>query len=161
MKPETLKNVIAHAIDDDEVRNDLEVLYNANVPFAQRMLEENGKLGPFAASITTAGKCEYHAIDLGEEFNQGHKLIEFLTKILQDKALQGELRATGICADAFITRPETSTKTDAICLSFEHKRGYYFHIMLPYEKVKPGTVVFGKVLINKFEPAQPIFVSEV
>ena len=129
MKPETLKNVIAHAIDDDEVRNDLEVLYNANVPFAQRMLEENGKLG--------------------------------LTKILQDKALQGELRATGICADAFITRPETSTKTDAICLSFEHKRGYYFHIMLPYEKVKPGTVVFGKVLINKFEPAQPIFVSEV
>ena len=136
-------------------------LYNANVPFAQRMLEENGKLGPFAASITTASKCEYHAIDLGEEFNQGHKLIEFLTKILQDKALQGELRATGICADAFITRPETSTKTDAICLSFEHKRGYYFHIMLPYEKVKPGTVVFGKVLINKFEPAQPIFVSEV
>lgn len=160
-KPISLPREFIQSLNDEQVSKDLEALVNAELPFAQKMLEQHGEFYPFAATISKDGEAAYLAANIGKENPKSAEMIEFVTAALHAQAQKGEYRAAAICTDIAITLPGTAQKTDAIRISFEHRKGSCLYFFIPYEKVKPGAITLGEAFASTFQPAEPIFVSEV
>jgi len=131
---------------------DLDELLNALLPFAQQMLAEHGEFYPFGSTMTVAGKIVAQAAHIGEEHPKSQPLIELLTQAYRQQALNGEIRAAGICYDVRTIPPGQTEKTDAVCLALEHQTGQSVSVFVPYKKGLFGKVKYGELFAAAREP---------
>ena len=131
---------------------DLDELLNALLPLAQQMLAENGEFYPFGSTMTVAGKIVAQGAYTGEEHPKSQPLIELLTQAYRKQALNGEIRAAGICYDVRTIPPGQSEKTDAVCLALEHQTGQSVSVFVPYKKGWFGKVKYGELFAAAREP---------
>jgi hypothetical protein len=124
---------------------DLDQLLNAVVPFAQQMLAKHGEFFPFGSSMTTDGEIVANASYDGDEQPESKHLIELLTQAFRQEASSGKIRAAAICYDVRTVPPGQSEKTDAICVSAEHKNGEAANVFLPYKKGWFGRISYGQL----------------
>lgn len=131
---------------------DLNELLNALLPFAQQMLAEHGEFYPFGSTMTVEGEIVAQGASIGEEHPKSQPLIELLTEAYRQQALNGEIRAAGICYDVRTIPPGQTEKTDAVCLALEHQTGQSVSVFVPYKKGLFGKVKYGAIFAAAREP---------
>ena len=71
------------------------------------------------------------AVDTGDNHPDSTELINRLTKIHNEQARKGEIKASGICWNATVSL-ENGKASDAIIISLEHKENYSVLVGQPY-----------------------------
>ena len=124
---------------------DLDALLNDLLPFAQRMLAEQGEFYPFGGSITSDGRH----ISVGAKGSSDHpksrELIDVMTTEFRSQASEGKIRAAGICFDVRVVPPGQIDKTDAIQLALEREDGDAVDVFVPYAQLPNGEFTYGEL----------------
>jgi hypothetical protein len=113
-------------------KEECEVLMNALMPFAQKMLAKNRAFLPFGASMSATGQV---AAAMGAPTNEhadANELISTLEQGFRDGAKKGQLKATGIAVDIKIVPPGKTAKQDAVEIRLDHRAGYSVRVIFPY-----------------------------
>ena len=139
-----------------EPTDEIQELLNFLLPFAERMLTENGEFYPYAASVASDGEVSAVAIHLGDEQPDAGDLLESLHEQLRMQAADGEIRASGIAADVTLTDPDSGETTDAVQVQLDHAQGDAVDIYVPYESAEGG-LKFGELVAA--EGREPIFAA--
>ena len=130
-------------------QEDFDALLNFLLAFVEDMLAKHGEFFPFAAMTAADGEIAAVAVDLGEEHPASDRVIEALTDALRARALDGRVRACGICSDAIVARADLE-RTDAVCVTLEHEELEPVEVYLPYSK-GPDGYAFGELFAIRGE----------
>jgi hypothetical protein len=98
------------------VHPDLDRLLAELLPFAERMLLQDGEFYPFANSMSLVGEIRDIAGWDGIEHPSSSDLIKLLVDGSQRQAEQGIIRACGLCPDVRVRKSEDAPMTDAIII---------------------------------------------
>ncbi len=123
------------------MREDLNVLLNALLPFAQQTLEKHGEFFPFGAVLAATGSVEMVGADLGTERPPSTQLIELLRAGFRSRAQEGTIRAAGLCYNANISSPGGAMQ-DAMIFDLESPQDYA-RVARPYVKTLPHGYEFS------------------
>ena len=130
-------------------KEDVEKLMNDLMPLAEKMLKENGEFFPYGGVITAEGKIVHHGAYTGIEQPKSADVIKLLIESFQKSAEEKKVIATAIIYDIKTIPPGQTEKTDAICVSLEHRDGYFVEVVFPYS------------LKNKELVVQPPFAAKI
>jgi hypothetical protein len=133
-----------------DAKADTEALMNAVLPFAERMLTQHGEFFPFGAAMKPNGEIVNVAGYDGRERPASNDLIELLNDGFCKDAKNGRYKATAVVYDVRVTLPNTTTKSDAIAVSLDHRDSYSVLVLLPYS-LTGGTLRIGEPLAEKGE----------
>src|SRR5262249_37950279 len=111
-----------------------ELLMNAILPFAKRMLGEFGGFNPFGGYLTPEGEVVHvGAVDEEEpEFPKATDLLAIMRENFREMAAKGECKAVAIVFDIVTTLPGSTRKSDAIQVSLEHVDNLSAEVVFPY-----------------------------
>jgi hypothetical protein len=132
--------------------DDFNPLLDTLIRFAKKCLEERGAFLPFAATMSADGEVSHVAGHSGEERPGAPKVLQFLEGTLRAMVRKNGLRAAGICVDIRFAASLDEPKTDAIQVFLEHREGNVVDLLLPYRRVAPGQVSYGKLMAVRAEP---------
>jgi hypothetical protein len=131
---------------DDQ--DELNLLLNAVVPFAEQTLQRYGELYPFGAALDLAGDQRLLGADPGEG---DHPDATEVLEALYDgaRANAADLRAVAFVADVLLDG------SDALRVELEHRQGRCLVVHLPYRL--EGTegarsTAFGELIGHEAEP---------
>jgi hypothetical protein len=113
-----------------QAQDDLDGLLNMTLPFAQQMLAKRGEFYPFGATVTTSGKMQLLAGELGQEHPASADVVSLLVERLRQD--RGSLRAVAICSDVRLR------DSDAVRVELEHQDGQVIAVLMPYRKRRFG-----------------------
>lgn len=127
-------------------KEEAERLMNELVPFAKRMLKENGCFLPFGGYINVKGDVVHMGAQIeGEEHSLPSDLLRVLREELVRLARSGKARATGVVFDVTVAVPPDRVKSDAIQIDLDHRDQYSVIVYYPYALEVNGTYVFAPV----------------
>ena len=130
---------------------DFNPLLDTLLRFAKKSLAEQNAFLPFAAMMSGDGEISHVAGRTEEERPGASKVLGLLEVTLRGMVKKHDLRAAGICVDIrFASSPE-EPKTDAIQVFLEHREGNVVNVLLPYQKVAPGEIRYGKLIAVRGE----------
>ncbi len=95
--------------------------------------------------MRTDGEVELVAGYSGTERPPSQDLIDLMIDGLRSRAIQGEIRAAGICYDVRI-RDSDGKPTDAIAVALEHRAGDSVSVLMPYSKGRFSGWQFGDLI---------------
>ena len=124
-------------------REDLNQLLDALIPFAQKLLSQQGQFLPFAAAINAAGGIRFLGGQAGGDNASPKEIQDHLLGELQQGARKGAFRAAGLCSDMHVRRGEDAA-TSVIGISLEHSDGTSIDVFLPYTWHGDGRVEYGE-----------------
>jgi hypothetical protein len=128
-----------------EAKQDSELLVNAVLPFAERMLREYGEFHPCGGYMTLEGRIVDVGADKdGEDYPRSKDLLAALRKSFRSLARARECKAVALVFNVTITIPGSDRKSDAIQVFVDHSDGYSADIFYPYELVD-GEVCYGEM----------------
>jgi hypothetical protein len=131
---------------------DFDPLLNALLSFAKESLAKRGAFLPFAAEMSSGGAICRVAGHAGDDRPNAPKALQFLEEALRAQAKQGGIRAAGIAVDIRFAANPNEPKTDAIQVFLEHREGNVVNVLLPYWKMGPGDVRYGRLMAIRAEP---------
>jgi len=137
-----------------------EELLNAAIPFAERMLSEHGEFLPYAEALGSDGEFVSIGATDGRERPPSADVIQLLRGGLKAGAKSGKYRATALVYDVRIALPSSSTKSDAIAVSLNHRDRYSVLVYFPY-RLEGRRVVLGDAIAQRAQraaspPAEPV-----
>lgn len=124
---------------------DLNELFRAARSFAEIMLAKEGEFIPFGVSMEIDGKVALVGGDVGSEHPASVDVIELLQSTFRKLALDGEIRAAGVCMDVRVVPPGQSDKSDAIGTRLAHISGESTVVFVPYTRLADGDYGFGGI----------------
>ena len=113
-------------------KEDCEKLMNSLLPFAEKMLREHGEFHPFGGAMKPDGDIVHHGAYTGQELPKGQELVDLLTEAFRQSAAKEDYIATAIVYDMRTIPPGETEKTDAICVSLDHRNDYSVNVAFPY-----------------------------
>jgi hypothetical protein len=126
-------------------KEQLERVLSTALPFAKKMLSEDGEFYPFGAALRSDGSIvDIGAQQEGDDHPPSAALLRTLEEGLREMALRGEIDGSAVVCNVSVKCPGNTVKSDAVQISLEHKNGYSVEIFVPYE-VLPGQVTYGKM----------------
>jgi len=131
---------------------DFNPLLETLLRFAKKSLEEQAAFLPFAAMMLADGEISHVAGHTGDERPGAAKVLQLLEGTLRGMAKKRGMRAAGICVDIRFASSSGEPKTDAIQVFLEHREGNVVNVLLPYRKMEPGQVSYGKLMAVRAEP---------
>jgi hypothetical protein len=137
-----------------EPTDEIQQLLSFLLPFAERMLAEQGEFYPYAASMSADGELSAVAVHEDEEHPDTGDLLVSLHEQLRAQAAEGEIRASAIAADVTLTDPDSGETTDAVQVELDHADADPVDIYVPYETDGEG-VKFGELVAA--EGREPVF----
>lgn len=105
-------------------QDELDLLVDAVVPFAQEMLAEHGEFYPYAALVDGSGALELVAAETEDDYPDSAAVLTLLLDQLAGRA--SALRATAVVAAG---RVETG---DVIRVQHGHRTGPALTVLIPY-----------------------------
>ena len=112
-------------------KEECEELLNALLPFAVNQLKKYSEFYPFGAVMQNNNEIILTAFDADDSLPDLKEAINRLTKIHNDQAGKGEIKASGICWNATVSL-ENGKQTNAIIISLEHRENYSVLVGQPY-----------------------------
>lgn len=112
--------------------------------FAQELLQKQGEFYPFAATMDNDGAVNMLSADISVEHPTTTELLTFLSQALRVKAMQGGLRACGVCLNVGARLPGYANKVDAICCQLEATAAQSVQIFVPFHRDGQGRFEFDK-----------------
>lgn len=137
---------------------DLDALLNDLLPFAERMLAEQGEFYPFGGSITPDGRHVSVGAKGSSDYPKSRELIDIMTNEFRSQASEGKIRAAGICFDVRVVPPGQADKTDAIRLALEREGGDAVDVFVPYAQLPDGEFTYGELFACERTPT--LFVQQ-
>jgi hypothetical protein len=125
-------------------REEIEMLLNYLLPFAEEKLNREGEFYPYAAMVAADGEVKKVGAAEGESPDVGDLLIA-LHQELRELAADGSIRASGIAADVTLTDPDSGVTRDAVQLELDHADADAVDVYVPYERKGEG-VTFGDLV---------------
>ena len=125
-------------------KQEIQLLLNYLLPFAERMLSEHGEFYPDAATMDAGGEVEAVSAAGDERPDVGELLATIHTE-LRERAAAGAIRASGIAADVTLTDPDSGEVTDAVQLELDHAETEAVDVYVPYTSGDDG-VKFGELV---------------
>ncbi len=130
-------------------KDEAEVVMNAGIPFAQKMLTEHAEFYPFGFAMTAMNKVVAVATSATTEHPASQQVIDDLTAAFRAGASSGEYKATAVFIDVRALPPGKTEKTDAVQVGLEHVSGYCVDVFFPYSRDAKGKVTFGALFASK------------
>src|SRR5215831_17722241 len=93
----------------------LNELVDSLLPFAEKLLREQGEFLPFGAWIPLDKKIQWVGAEGETEYPGSQALLNILVSTFSQEAAEGKLLATAICLDTRFSPSAEAEKTDAIC----------------------------------------------
>jgi hypothetical protein len=131
---------------------DLDALLTDLLPFAERMLAEQGEFYPFGGSITSDGRHISVGAKASSDHPKSQELIDIMTNEFRSQALEAKIRAAGICFDVRVVPPGQVDKTDAIQLALEREGGDAVNVFVPYAQLPDGQFTYGELFACERTP---------
>jgi hypothetical protein len=125
-------------------RDDLDLLLDPLLRFAQDQLRKHGEFLPFRNVMRTDGEVRLVAGYTGSERPPSQDVIDTMVAGMRSRAAALEIRAAGICYDVRI-RAEDGKPTDAVAVSLEHRAGDTVQLFMPYSKGRFTGLRFGEL----------------
>lgn len=114
-------------------KDDVTLLMNDGLEFAEKMLSEYGEFHPFARTMDRlGGVTDVGAFD-GREFPPGSEALAFLEGGLKMKVEKDNDLAVAVFSNVTLTDRETGSRMDAVQVGLEHREGYSVNVLFPYE----------------------------
>jgi len=113
-------------------KEDCEKLMNELLPFAEKTLREHGEFHPFGGAMKPNGEIVHHGAYTGTELPKGQELVDLLMEAFHQSVAKGEYIATAIVYNIRTSPPVETKKTDAICVSLDHRDDYSLNVAFPY-----------------------------
>lgn len=125
-------------------KQEAEMLMNAVLPVAEKMLKEHGEFYPYGGCMKLDGTIAHvGATDPDSDRPKSKDLIYVLRSSLQEMAQSRQCKAVAVVFDVAVTLPNSDRKSDAIQVCVEHTEGYSVEVFFPYQIVD-DTVVYGE-----------------
>jgi hypothetical protein len=125
-------------------KEEIQLLLNYLLPFAEQMLSKHGEFYPYAATMDTGGDVQAVSA-AGDEPPDVGELLATLHAELRERAAEGAIRASGIAADVTLTDPDSGDVTDAVQLELDHAETDAVDVYVPYETGTEG-IKFGDLV---------------
>jgi hypothetical protein len=124
-------------------KDDCNLLLDATLPFAEKMLREYGEFLPFGAQMLPNGEIVSIGADDGENHSKSRDLIHSLQTAFKAGAHDGDLIATALVYDVRIVPPGQVQKADAVAVNLDHRDNYSVTVFFPYT-IAHGQSVLGE-----------------
>jgi hypothetical protein len=132
-------------------KEQLEVLMNEGIPFAEKMLREHGEFFPFGLVQKADGSVQQIDASDGREHPPSKDVVELLDRAFRRGAESGDYAATAIFVVVRVAPPGSATKIDAVQVGLEHRSGYCVDVFFPYQRSADGTFEWGELFASKRE----------
>ncbi len=130
-------------------KQESEMLMNAVLPVAERMLKEHGEFYPYGGCMMLDGSITHiGASDSDTEHPKSGDLLFVLKNSFREMASRRECKAVALVFDVSIPLPNAGEKSDAIQLSIEHAEGYSVELFFPY-RLADGELFYGETLVQQ------------
>lgn len=123
----------------------MDALLDAMLGFARMMLDKHGAFYPSGASIDSEGELTFTAGWDGNEQPDSTDILRLLRDGLRERAAAGAIRASALCVDVRVQRPEDAEKSDAVQVAIEHLDADPVTVFLPYSKRRFGGIGYGEL----------------
>jgi hypothetical protein len=131
-------------------KKDAEMLMNAVLPVAERMLREYGEFYPYGGYMEASGGIVHvGAHDEDTDHPKSRDLLYVLRDSLAARARAKQCKATAIVFDVLVDVPETGRRSDAIQICLEHADGYCAEVFIPYEIAATGRIIYGSTFAQQ------------
>ena len=118
-----------------------DVLVRDFLPFAMDMLRAYRELRPFGAYMANDGTVTSVTPDLSEVSPPASSLVKLLRDRYRQMAADGNVQATAVVYDSYISIPNESAKRDAIAFELDTSDGYSMIWYWPYAFSDAGQFV--------------------
>ena len=130
-------------------KSESEMLMNAVLPVAERMLKQHGEFYPYGGCMSLDGSItQIGAADSDTDRPKSRDLLFVLNDSLRAMASRGECKAIAVVFDVSITLPNSVEKSDAIQVNLEHSGGYSVEVYFPYQ-LADGELIYGETLVQQ------------
>jgi hypothetical protein len=119
---------------------DFQILFDALLYMAKRLLQTQGEFLPIGAIVTQEGELAHVGAKTEEERPGTDVTLQILESGLKEMAAEGTCRAAGIALD---TRLKSGDWKDAIWITLEETGGKSQGLIVPYAKSAMGAFTFG------------------
>ncbi|HEX5066204.1 MAG TPA: hypothetical protein VFY49_08830 [Myxococcota bacterium] len=132
-------------------KQQLELLMNEGIPFAEKMLREHGEFFPFGIVQKADGSVQQIGASDGREHPPSKDVVELLDRAFRRGAESGDYAATALFIDVRTTPPGSAAKIDAVQVGLEHVSGYCVDVFFPYHRSNDGAFEWGELFASKRE----------
>jgi len=129
-------------------KEDFQKLLDGALPFAKRMLLEEGEFIPFGASLTSNAAATLVAGDVGKEHPKSDEVVKLLTSTFATEAANQKIVAAAICFMASTTTSD-GAKQEVAVFRMSHVSGETIDIFLPYSFGKSSRAIFKEIFATK------------
>ena len=119
---------------------DFQILFDALLCMAKRLLSTQGEFLPIGAIVTQDGELRHVGAKTDEEFPGTHAILQILESGLKEMAAEGTCRAAGVALDS---RLKSGDWKDAIWMTLEETGGKSQGVIVPYAKSAIDAFTFG------------------
>jgi hypothetical protein len=105
-------------------KSDSEILLNAALPFAEKMLREHGEFYPYAYTMRADRSIAMVGGYDGREQPPSADILDLVKGVLRSLAATHKIIASAVVSDIYITDPTTGVKSDAISVALDHRDMY-------------------------------------
>lgn len=129
-------------------KSESEMLMNAVLPVAERMLKQYGEFYPYGGCMRLDGSITHiGATDADTDRPKSRDMIFVLKDSFREMASRRECKAVAVVFDVSTTLPN-GEKSDAIQVNIEHADGYSVEVFFPY-RLADGELIYGETLVQQ------------
>jgi len=128
-------------------KEQVELLMNDGIGFAETLLRKHGELFPFGVSMHSLGEIRHVNVYDGREQPPPAEVTSLLISALRQLADRGESNAVALFANVTIQDRAGEQIRDAIQVGLEHASGYRINVFFPYSLVD-GEVEIGELFLG-------------
>lgn len=129
-------------------KQEAEVLMNAILPVAEKMLRQYHEFYPYGGCMRPDGSIvQVGAADQDTDRPRSKDLLYVLWSSFREMAERNECKAVAVVFDASVNLPNSDRRSDAIQVSIEHVDGYSVEVFFPYH-LTSGELVYGETFVQ-------------
>ena len=121
-------------------KDDCQVLTDALLSFAEKMLAKHREFHPFGGVMELNGQVRLVSGLTGEDQSPSTDLMDLLDESFRKGAKEGKYKATSLAYDIRTIPPGKKEKQDAIAINLDHRDGYSAIVVVPYSITADGQV---------------------
>jgi hypothetical protein len=130
-------------------KQEAEMLMNAILPVAEKMLKQYGEFYPYGGFMKLDGSIVHvGAADPDTDRPKSKDVLYVLWSSFREMAERNECKAVAVAFDISVALPNSGQKSDAIQVSIEHVDGYSVEVFFPY-RLTNGELIYGETLVQQ------------
>ena len=126
-------------------RHELEMVLNAGIESAKRMIETCGEFHPFGVRLAGDSAVALVGVRASAEFPKGAALVDQLEREFQESAVSGQLRAAAVCFLADVQFKDGAGTQTAAVFRLAHQDGDTAEVVLPFT-LREGAASYGELV---------------